>query len=443
MTESFNYSGKVPIKEFKKRNVLSSLFLIVHFFSFIILTSAISYSQSYQLFRYERENIIKNAKWKIGPFRIYPAIRFRNIGYDDNIYRKKEEDEPTSDYTATFSPKINIYLLFHNWMILSFSENPEYVYFVKEKRERSFNNIYMPGLKLLIFNRFVLSGNYQYRKARRRASSEFDVRADEKIEAYNSSFFYETGRGTSFGFSGTITKISYEDISLPGEEIYLSRLLNREERSGSFEFYYRIFSESFFFVSGGYTEYYFENIESRWKNSYSYHVYSGIRFPILGRVRGILSLGYKKLMPHIARKNGFSGLVGNTSLDLRVRRFGFHLRYSRDSYFSFWTDSIFFLEDRYGAGISFYLFRFLRLDYDFTYGKSHYPEPILIRLPDESYAEIKGYNIMRIHTAGFVFRIIRNTGIGLRINYWERDSNVRGWGGRKSWFIGGYITQEF
>jgi len=249
------------------------------------------------------------------------------------------------------------------------------------------------------------------------------VRANELRESYRGSLFYETARRTSFGISASLEKISYEDITLPGEEIYLSRLLNREERSGNLEFYYRLFSESFFFISGGYTEYKFEHIQSRLRDSYSYQAYSGIRFPFLGRVRGTLSLGYKKLLPRSEEKKGFSGLVGNTSFDFRIRRFGLRFQYNRDCYFSYWSNSRYFIEDRYGAGISFYLTHFLRLDYNFSHGEANYPELMLLQMPDGQYEEIKRKDTYRIHTAGFVVRIIRNTGIGLMFNFWERESN--------------------
>ncbi|NIO49357.1 MAG: outer membrane beta-barrel protein [Candidatus Aminicenantes bacterium] len=420
---------------------------LVFMFLFLLLLFSFSvampiYGQGYRTFREELEQIVKQTRWRIGPFRLYPTIRLRDIGYDDNVYYQREEDKPVSDYTATISPQAEIYLIFRNFLILSLTENPEYVYYFKQKRERRWNNTISPELKFLFLNRFVISGRYSYRNRRRRATSEFDVRANELRESYKGSLFYETARRTSFGISASSEKISYEDITLPGEEIYLSRLLNREERSGNFEFYYRIFSESFFFISGGYTEYKFEHIQSRWRDSYSYQAYSGIRFPFLGKTRGTLSLGYKKLLPRREEKRGFSGLVGNTSLDFRIRRFRLRFQYNRDCRFSYWSNSIYFIEDRYGGGISFYLTKFLRLDYNFSYGEANYPELMLLQMPDGRYEEIKRKDIYRINTAGFVFRIIRNTGIGLMVNFWERESNIF-WASRNRGFIGGYVTYEF
>lgn len=420
---------------------------LVFMFLFLLLLFSFSvampiYGQGYRTFREELEQIVKQTRWRIGPFRLYPTIRLRDIGYDDNVYYQREEDKPVSDYTATISPQAEIYLIFRNFLILSLTENPEYVYYFKQERERRWNNTISPELKFLFLNRFVISGRYSYRNRRRRATSEFDVRANELRESYKGSLFYETARRTSFGISASSEKISYEDITLPGEEIYLSRLLNREERSGNFEFYYRIFSESFFFISGGYTEYKFEHIQSRWRDSYSYQAYSGIRFPFLGKTRGTLSLGYKKLLPRREEKRGFSGLVGNTSLDFRIRRFRLRFQYNRDCRFSYWSNSIYFIEDRYGGGISFYLTKFLRLDYNFSYGEANYPELMLLQMPDGRYEEIKRKDIYRINTAGFVFRIIRNTGIGLMVNFWERESNIF-WASRNRGFIGGYVTYEF
>ncbi len=400
------------------------------------------YGQGYLSFRYEREQIIRSAKFKIGPFRFYPTIRLRDIGYDSNVYYQNKAEGPTSDFTGTISPQVKVYFLFHNYLILSLSENPEYVYYFKQKKERGWNNTLSPEIKLLLLNRFVLSGSYSTRNRRYRATPEFNVRVSEHRQGYKGSLFYESARSTSFGISVSSEEILYEDIRMGAEELYLSRWLNRKEQEASLEFYYRIFSESFFFLRGGYKEYNFKHPLYHWRDAYSYQAYAGIRFPFLGRIRGALSLGYKQFVPREKDKKGFSGLVGNTGIDFRVSRFFLRLRYNRDCYFSYWSDNIIFIENRWGTGISFYLTKFLRLDYDFSYGEANYPEVMFLWLPDGSYEEILRKDIYHIHTAGFVIRIIRNTGIGLMVNYWKRDSNYY-WETRDRMFVGGFVTYEF
>lgn len=409
----------------------------------IFLNPISAYGQAYRSFRYEREQIKRETKFWIGPFRIFPTLNFKNIGYDDNVYYQREESNPSSDFTGTVSPEFKVHLLLGSKLILSLTENPEYVYYFKQKRERRLNNNILPAFKYLFLNRFVLSGEYSWSNRRHRASSEFDIRANVKTSSYFGRLFYETARRTSLGFSGSIQTFRYEDITVPGEEIYLSRALDRKEKSGNLEFYYRIFKKKgYFFIRGGYSEYTFEHVQSSFRDSFSYQAYSGVSFPLLGRVRGTFSLGYKRLVPLNKEKLGFSGLVGNTSLSFRVLIFQFRLNYNRDTHFSYWTENIFFNEDRYGGGVSFYLTKFLRVDYHFNYGGAIYPETSILKMPDGSYEELKRKDIHRTHTIGLVFRIKRETGIGISLNFWERESNYY-WANRERTFIGLYLTHDF
>jgi hypothetical protein len=407
-----------------------------------VLSPAFLSSQTYQTFQAQRTRIMERAKWRIGPFRLLPAIQLRDIGYDDNVYYQREDERPVGDYTATISPTLSAYLLYRNWLILSFVENPEYVFFFKQKTERAWNNNFSPELKLRLLDRFTLSGNYRFQKTRRRASSEFDVRADEKSRSYGGQLFYETSRQTAIGLSAQVLKISYEDILFPNQQQYLSEALNRTEKSGNIELYYRVFSDSFFFILGGYTEYRFDFRESQWRNSSSRQVYGGIRFPLLGRIRGTLALGYKEFTPTAYKKKAFSGLVGNSRLDYRVGRFDLRLHYERDSQFSYFLENIYYLENTLGSGISYYLTSFLRLDYDFTYGINNYPETILFRLPDGSLTNLLREDRYYTHAVGVVVRVVRNTGIGIAFTTWKRASNYF-YENRSRWFLGGYVTYDF
>lgn len=422
-----------------KKQILSSILLII---LFSISISEFTYGQGYRTFRWEQKRIIEQSLWKLGPFRIEPRIQLRNIGYDDNVYYERENENPVNDYTAAFSPEVKAHLLVKDFFIFSFTENPEYVFYLKEKRERRWNNTLSPEFKLLLLNQFVLSGSYLYRNRRWRATSEFDVRANELRNRYEGSLFYETARRTSLGISVYSEKISYEDVKFPGREIYLSRFLNRKEEGGSVEFDYRVFSESFFFLKGGYAEYDFEHPESDWRDSYSYQGYMGVQFPLLGKIRGIISLGYKNLIPKSENKRSFSGIVGDTGVDFRIGRFRFQLQYKRDARFSYSSNNIYYIEDLYGAGLSFYLTRFLRLDYNFSYKEGDYPEKITVWDPVEGNEEIQRQDQYYSHSFGCVIRIIQNTGIGVRLGYWERDSNIY-WAERDRMFIGGYLTYDF
>jgi hypothetical protein len=399
-------------------------------------------AQSYQSFRSERERILEETRWMIGPFRIFPRFNLKQIGYDGNVYYQSEEDVPVTDYTATVSPEIKAHLLFRNSFIFTFTENPEYIYYIHEARERRWNHIFSPEFKWLVFGRFVLGGSYFYQNRRYRASSEFDVRANELRTGYTGSLFYETARETSFGFKYKRENVSYEDVDYAGEEIYLSRILSRLETTYEGEFYYQVFASSFLFFKAGTTAYEFESPEAHWRNSDSWQFYTGVRFPLLGRIQGQISLGYKELTPRTEGIKGFSGLVGDSQVEYRLKRMRFRLEYRRDCQFSYWTNNIYYVYDNYVGGVSFYITRFLRLDYDYTYGEGHYPEEETIRLPDGTLYELKRDDTYTTNTLGFAVRLVKDLGLGVNVNWWGRDSNIY-YASRDRVFIGGYLTYDF
>jgi len=424
----------------KKR--LSYLFLPVMLAACFIVVPDTVHAQGYQSFRREFMRIEEETRWQVGPFRIFPRLSFTNVGYDNNVYYQSEAQGPVGDYTFTTSLPLLAHLLLRERWILSFRYTPSYVFYAEEVRERSFNHNFSPSFRWLIFNRFVLSGRYLYQKARIRANSESDFRTYETLQDARGQLVYETGRRTSLGFSLIYTKRRYEDVELPGESISYSIGLDRDEKRVQGEIYYQIWTDSQIFVNAGFGDTGFVYSETQWKDSYTYYVYPGIEFPILGRLRGTLSVGYKILDPYRAKKRGFAGFVGRTELEYRLRRFTFRGSYVRDTEISYWTDNIFYIEDRFSLGLSFYMSQRIRLDYDFFYGDAFYPEPETIRLPDESYQEINRNDQYTRHTAGFVIRIFRSAGIGLTVTYWERDSNFPVYD-RTRGFIGGYLTYEF
>jgi len=106
----------MKIKRMKR--IYLSLFWLISFLLVIFFFSISVYGQSYQTFREELEQITEKTRWQIGPFRIYPTFELKDIGYDDNVYYQREENEPVSDFTATISPGVKVYLLYHNFLIL-------------------------------------------------------------------------------------------------------------------------------------------------------------------------------------------------------------------------------------------------------------------------------------------------------------------------------------
>ena len=153
-----------------------------------------------------------------------------------------------------------------------------------------------------------------------------------------------------------------------------------------------------------------------------------------------MSLGYKTFEPLAEGRETFSGIVGQADIDYRLRTIRLRATYRRDSRFSFYGDNVFFIENQIGGGVSLYLTRFLRLDYDYRYGSNAYPESFWFIGGEDVLIERE--DIYQTHSAGIVVRVLRDIGIGLDVNYWERTSNV--YAGKRDWlFVGGSLVYDF
>ncbi len=401
-----------------------------------------TFGQSYKNFDVELNEIRLGARLRFGPLLFFPEFRLTNVGYDDNVYFRTVGEKPVGDYIGTASPEVRSYLLLGRSLILSFTENPEYQYFARETRLRRFTNSYEPGARLRLFNRLVFSGRHYFLKHQRRASSEFASLVTDTDKGIELSAFYETPRGSAIGFSRTVEKFLYEDIILPTSEILFSKNLNRKETTGTVELYYPVFAESFLFVTAGSTRYEFEHPSSRWKDAGSVQASAGLRFPLLGRAKGRISVGYKSFVPDSEGRKSFSGLIADTDIDIRLGRFAFRLGVGRDSRFSYLEDVLYYLEGRVSPGLSFRLTRRFKLDYSFTYQTLDYPEPFLARAPGGGVLEIARRDFNRTHAIGVSVLVFRNTGIQLSYNIFERSSNVPGLGRQKN-FIGVSLIRDF
>jgi hypothetical protein len=409
---------------------------ILPFLAIFIMTAS-AFSQSYISFQTEAAKVRETAKLRFGPIFFIPLLKIDNLGYDNNAYYRAKGESLVGDFMGTASLELKAYVLLGNSLMLSFTENPEYLHYFKESRLRSFTNSYSPAVRLNLLRRLTLSGDYHFRQHTRRALSEFYSLVTDTVKGYGASFFFETPRGSSLGLSAGEDRIRYEDIVLPDQSVLLSDNLNRKERTGNIEFYYRAFTESVFFIKAGATKYVFEHPSSSWRNAHSYQASTGIRFPLTGRAQGTLSVGYKKFVPETEFRKAFSGFIADSSLQFRFRKFVFRLGLGRDSQFSYLEDALYYIESKGDAGLSFYLLRFLRLDYDFHYGRLNYPEPFLF--PGGAVHRI---DTMETHSAGFTIKLFKTTGIGVRYNILDRTSNVPGFNLART-FIGISLIQGF
>ena len=368
----------------------------------------------------------REAAWHWGPFHIQPSLVIANAGVDSNIFYSPSE--PIKDYTITAGPAAAVYIPIHRKFVLSAYGSPQYVWYSKTARERTWN-YYLTGAAQLSLRNVFLSAEGVYSDARERWNTEIDIRPRRKEEGIGGSVLFRLAWKTSFALSAKTLKYDYESVVF--EDFNVRERLNRRESFGNLFFYYNATTQRRLFLDFEYGQYEFEFAsQAAIGDGRSGAAYAGLEFGRLGRrVRGRVRVGYKIFDVRAAGGPDYRGLVGDSQLSIRLARpFVVRGSYVRDVRFSLWYNNPYFVESRPGVGASIYVFRFLRFDYDYSFGRNRYPEiggggPDVKRLDDYT-----------VHSAGAYVRLRRAVALGFVASWWERDSNLASEDDKRTFF---------
>jgi len=383
----------------------------------------------------ELEQKWRSAAWSFGPFRIQPAILLTNAGYDTNVLYSPTE--PIKDYTLTAGPGVTVYLPIYRKLILSAYGSPQYVHYFKTKRERTWN-YYFTGSAALSLKRTFLSFDVKYSDARERWNTEIDIRPRRRENGLGGSFLVQTSHRTSLAVGYRQAKYDYENINL--DIFNVRERLNRKERYIDLSAYYQATSRTKLFVDFEYGLFDFDFAATALlKDSRSRAAHGGLEFSPTGRIRGKVRVGYKIFDILAAEGQDYKGMVADSQLSVRlVRPLVVRGSYSRDVNFSLWYNNAYYIGNTPGVGASLYFLRFVRLDYDYFFGRNRYPEA----QDSGGGATIKRLDDFRIHSAGLYFRIWKKTAIGFIASRWARISNLD-YENDKRYFYGLNLTYDF
>ncbi len=281
-------------------------------------------------------------------------------------------------------------------VVLSVYGSPQYVYYRKTKQERSWN-YYLAGRANIVLNRFFITVGGGGSDARQRWNTEVDIRPRRKAWNAEASILWQATKKTSF--FAAFSRQNYDFESLTYELSNLRDRLNRTEDRSSFTGFYQLSYRVRSFVSLQYSRFNFPR-STTFKDSRSLGLFGGFEFSPFGIVRGRVNLGYKAFDSLTSGKRLFSGLVGDTGVSIRLLRFlDVRGSYKRDVEFSVFYDNAFFTENIYGGGLSLYIHKNIRLDYDYRLGRNRYPEAAA-----GAPGDVKRNDDYRIHSLGLYFQ---------------------------------------
>jgi len=372
----------------------------------------------------------EEAAWRFGPLRVQPLIIIRDAGWDSNIYY---HPQAVSDFWLTAGPGAYAYLMFKKRVIVRVFESPQYVYFFKTERERTWNN-YFNGDVSLSFNRILLTVGGAWNNARERWNTEIDIRPRRIEKRGNVSLLYQRSYRVSFEVTASWADYLYE--SLEYNSVNIGERLSHLANLFSGKLYYRLNPRIQFFLEGEFARYDFRS-ELSPGDARSRAVYSGFEFSPAGRIRGRLRLGYKNFDTLEEGRPDYRGLVGDTSISwVLMRPLILRASYQRDVNFSVWSQNPFYVGSGWSAGASVYMFRRrIRLDYNYSRLRNDYP---LGEAPGSEPRQ----DFYTLNSVALYIRIKKTVGFGISGGLWTREINVFDWDARRK-FLGANLTYEF
>ena len=385
------------------------------------------------------ETIVNAARWKAGALRYNAAIQVANAGYDSDIYFGNTPS-PVPDYTFSAGIPLRLFLPIKKSVVLDISENPQYLFFLKTKKERALNNDF-GGYLHFLFDRVYLRGEARFSTIQQRLSPELTIPIREKQDNLGALALWQISKGTSVALQYRSSTYKYDNP--PDASYNISANLDRREDFLTFTGYLQRVSKTRFFLAGDYGSYAFTEAVSRSKDSQSYGIYGGVEFlpSPEGRrgdkgLQGTINLGFKYFTLVDPQTKDFSGLVGNTSVSIGIFKLtsvrGF---FSRDVEISASSSFAYYVNTSYGGGISRWLSRKSRLEYLLSINRGNYPAG----LTDGGGTPQNALLSYTTHSLGLFFQVQRDLECSLLATLSNRGGYASIPGGHR-YFIGFNLT---
>ena len=317
------------------------------------------------------EELVTNARWRLGALRGYAAFRLDNAGYDSDVFFGAFPN-PVPDYQLGAGVSLRAFLPLNNRLVFDVLASPRYLYYRRTKDERVWNQSFRAQGHLVLKNfYFNLCGGHA--DGRDRLSIELPIFAAHQQDDVTGAALCQLTKAASLGFQYRGVFHDYENRTLGGYNI--REALNRKEDLFNLDLYIQKSSRTRFFIDAEYGSFVFTEAATSEKNSRSYGLYGGVDFipPPASNVRSIriqgrLNLGFKSFDVLASHQKDYRGLVGSTSITLGLTRFiALRGSFLRDIQYSAYADRSFYLMTLVGGGASYSLSRRVNLNYDLTY----------------------------------------------------------------------------
>jgi len=343
------------------------------------------------------EQQMSESRWRFGPFRVEPAIKLANLGYNDNIYGT--ETDKVDDYTATIGVGVRSIMPLGTKTFLRLDGVPEYTWY-QELSERRHFGWEAGGAFLGLFNRMQIELGARTINTVTEVSSEELRPIPQQTDRFYGNIELQILERLSIFAGGETRTIEYDPE--PEDEVTGVNLLDRDESAERVGIRYAFRPNVSVFGM-------YEQTTADFPGDETYPSNDGDAFLVgasYDRERFYLNLvgGQRSIRYEGEGNPEFDEMTGSVFLSMRVfRRSELQLTYHRKPVYSTFVSNPFFLEDRWRIGLDLPLGHRLILLASLESGTNDYQAPV--GLPDGS--EVIRQDDVDSWSAGLGFRLSR------------------------------------
>ena len=405
-----------------RKNIFLKLLLII----FAIIINPLLRADDFFLVK---DKIIKESRFKLGFLYFSPLFYLENIGYSNNIYNY--ENAQTADWTADIGLGLRASAIAANRVIFQAEDLPYYSFYLNTKNQRSWSNRF--GMITYSYvGPFNLKAGYAQNNLRQRPNLEFgrpfhyedrEWLGEVDIGRRRSLFLtaYARSKNMDYGIEPYLGGVN------------LGESLNHRQNTYGVRLNQKIFTGTIVYANYEFSDYAFAFRPER--DTSAKQLALGVRFPEIGALQGSFQVGLKRFEPsnpffqHPQRPTG-RGDVRITLMDrLRLSVF-----YELQTYFSYYSNDVFYDNQSFGGGVNVYLTRFLKVGTSIQDGHLKY----------YSFLDLALRRSDRLRNQRFFLAVpfIGPTAIGVAYSVYRLTSDTLAFD-QSYKFWGGFITYEF
>lgn len=364
----------------------------------------------------EPPDLSRYLRWR--PLRARPGLELSNVGYDDNIFFR--EQEKTSDYTATLTPKLDGLILFGSRAFLVFTERLDYTLYLKNTDQNYLNQrgtarLTFPFRRLGLFTDLGLS-NIKERQVDRQ-----DIRPERREARLGFGILLRPGWRTEIEVSQSTTDWRYVDPDFEGESSSIGDRLDRTTSTTLLKAAYRLLGRTELTLDGYTRTHDFDNLFPSGdllidRDSRERSVQPGLAFGEGGALTGSIRVGWAEIDATDPVQPDLSAWVGRIELAYRPNsRWILRSDGERTPGFSAFEENTYFLNTAFGLRGVYYWSRVFGVESGGSLGRLTFPESMTGAVREDR---------LRRYDLGMRMRLAENS-LGRRVEYSLRVGRYR------------------